>query len=1558
MEPLMLRSRPILVALLSSCALASPALAQIDPTRSFQGIPTVSQGGVTINISPTQDRFLVDSTQAVIDWTVLDTATGGGPIDFLPETSSALFQNGPNNFQGFVILNRIVPTDATRAIQFNGTVESIFNFGSASEPGGSVWFYSPGGIIAGPTARFDVGNLVLTASDIDTSGGLFGSNGEIRFQQALNPTAAVTIQNGAQINAITPGSYLALVAPRVVQAGSVDVNGGIAYVGAEAAELTINSGLFDISISSGTTGVAIDHSGTTTGPAAGNGIYLTTIAKNDAVSMLLSGSIGYTPAASATVDNGTIVLSAGYDVVNGEIGPRATANSGAGDILIGTTAPATFTSRTVARATDELVVQPAGTGSVVFTGSAFLQGDARAAALIGTGQSLQVGGDLSLVTGTDAPGIATIDIAGGTVTIGGAMAIVAENFAGLDGSVNDVGGNATGGTASVIVNGGSISVAGSSGISANSFGGYGAVSSGTGQGGTARLSIQNGGSATFADMTLAADGRVGDGGGDFPYPETGGTGTGGLAEILIGDGTLIANDLSAQALGIGGLATTQSGTGTGGTVLFSQTGGTATISGPVSLTALGFGGRSAEADSIQPAGIAGNGNGGTATLRLRSTVGPATLTAGQVLVDATGTGGAAGEGFNVATGAGGNGTGGTALFDADGAVTVSASDIAVRANGLGGLGGILILPDIFQPLANADAGAGGNGAGGSATVRLTSGNFSLFALESNAEGFGGDGGAPNALAGDLNPASTGRGGDGGTGTGGTALIDLGIDSPGFGSVLVTGTGSGGFGGSGANGGAGGTGVGGAATLQITDATMTLGAGIFANGQGRSGTLGYFRDGGDGGDGLGGTARLVAQGATTDFTGRDLNLNAGGVAGGGAAGQFSGTGTIGIGGHGGDGVGGTTEIVANLGAVTLTSTDASRLLFDADGVGGTGGDGGDPLSPGLGGTGGDAGSGTGGTMRFVADGGSITTALELRLSADGISGGAGLGIGGAADGAIAFGQGGFVTLSALGTGGEISLDATELSADGVPSAGATTGQAGNIAITTVGSGAVTLDSLDAHAVGDGAATGSGITVAAAGGALAVTQDSFMVATGSIGATGTLIVGGNASFDGNTGVTLAGIDAGGDVLLRADNGDVAVNGGLAAGGVVNAFGRTVALSGSGPIVVDQAQATAGALSISTGGTMTVLGSASGSTVTLTSTDIDIAADAFVGGSGTTEVTFRNGGNREIRLGGTSSSASFYRLTTDELQRVSATSLIAVFAEGETGVTIEDLGFSGTNLGGAGRFSVNSARRIDIIGAAVFSNFGSGNSVALDSGLISLVPGVGSISLLDGNGGLAGTLSMTGSSIVAASDAALTDIGSSSGLDAIDDRLGINDGDVSDDGYFRAGGIQIVVGGDLFIQNSGAASDDPNARRGFTVGGGGLTISTTDDTPARIVINGRQLGPDGNFITGAALIDRTGLQGADFNSRSTINGCLITGGGASCVTAPAFPPYSQPIDSVRDVIEEQVRPDLGPLGEGTLYPTTLIQLVDFQPFGFAPVVDEPVTGSGNDDFWMQPADDDERD
>jgi filamentous hemagglutinin family protein len=233
--------------------------------QSLQGSPTATQGTLTISGTATNTIYALSAPQTIIDWRSKDS--GVGDFIFQSAGTTATFQNDAASlFSNFVVLNRILPSDvagsptANRAVQINGTINSrIIIPGTPAVRGGSVWFYTPGGLIIGNGALLDVGNLVLSASDIDPTSLFTGSNGTIRFTGVQNPNAAISIANGAAINAGQSGSYVAAFAPRVAQSGTVSTNGSTAYIAAEQADVSINQGLFDIAFAVGTGAKAMSN---------------------------------------------------------------------------------------------------------------------------------------------------------------------------------------------------------------------------------------------------------------------------------------------------------------------------------------------------------------------------------------------------------------------------------------------------------------------------------------------------------------------------------------------------------------------------------------------------------------------------------------------------------------------------------------------------------------------------------------------------------------------------------------------------------------------------------------------------------------------------------------------------------------------------------------------------------------------------------------------------------------------------------------------------------------------------------------------------------------------------------------------------------------------------------------------------------------------------------------------------------------------------------------------------------------------------------------------------
>ena len=84
-----------------------------------------------------------------------------------------------------------------------------------------------------------------------------------------------------------------------------------------------------------------------------------------------------------------------------------------------------------------------------------------------------------------------------------------------------------------------------------------------------------------------------------------------------------------------------------------------------------------------------------------------------------------------------------------------------------------------------------------------------------------------------------------------------------------------------------------------------------------------------------------------------------------------------------------------------------------------------------------------------------------------------------------------------------------------------------------------------------------------------------------------------------------------------------------------------------------------------------------------------------------------------------------------------------------------------------------------------------------------------------------------------------------------------------------------------------------------------------------------------------------GGQFDARSSINGCAI---GADCapVPEPEIPEFTPPNN---DDIESPIPPGEG---AGSLFVAPLIELAGTEPLITPPLVDEPITGVGNDDLW----------
>ncbi len=1180
------------VALAVGCG---AGIAQVN--KAFQGTGTVVGGSAFISQGEdggaTDAVRLFNSSEAIINWTPADTT--GGTIDFLPQGKTVSFSGSGD----FTVLNRIVPVNGAPPIQFNGTVESLVN-GSA---GGKIWFYSPGGIIAGSTATFDVGSLVLTSNDIDYSNGLGGGSGTIRFGTAL-AGSAVQIQSGAQINALSSGSYVALVAPRVVQGGTVRVNGSAAYVGAQAADITINGGLFDISISAGTSDAnGVVHTGTTERPGAtvteAQHVFMVAMPKNNALTMLLSGNVGYDAASSAVQSDSAVVLSAGYDVTNGAIGARNVTGTGEAGISIG---GGTWQPDVTGHATGNINVQPGAAanfanvnltaeraitlqsgaaGAIAATGTMDLKAGEAITVRADQGGSISVGGDMNLTAGIGGTG-GTIDVltfggsalpaGNGQIDVAGTLQLKAS-AAGL-GSFNFpvlAGGDATGGAINVVAAGGSIS-AGSLFADADATAGVGSDSAGNATGGSITVSARTAagpsgalaGKIDFGNMILHANAGV-----EYSYyspPVTGGNATGGTISVSAAGGSVTTGYFDIYANAAGGDASGVAGTGTGGSITLSAN------------AANGLRGDFA-ADCASFCNITTDGRGAYGASGAKGTGGSILIHAtdasfvadGGLTLHAKGIGGGTDYSDSIA-GRGGDGLGGSISVESRagsaGSADMRFGGLSASADGVSTEASVDFMAALSPGGSALNEGDGGNGTGGSVNFLVAGGNLDVGSLYANANGQGGSSSVNCPSCGDGVTAFQAGNGQGGLVqflmTGGTA------------SIATLELGAGGVGGEATAANASdevsslaGSGGGGTAVLESRGGVLNADAiHIEASGVGGgSDPSSYYNyngpNGADGGAGIGGTAQLLmgAGGTGQIIVTEDLSIRAEGHGGAGGTAGSDGSGGFYIAGAGGNGTGGTAELTLASGALTAPS-----LLVSAAGVGGAGGNNSSDLA------GGAAGNGTGGlaSVAYLSEGHAIGA---LTVSAEGTGGLAG--INGYIDSfdegtgepiyAYGPGQGG---AGGSGQGGTadmlIDVDPTFasliVSADGFGSAGAASASSGaggtgtgGFAALNIGFGATSVSGeLRVSASGFGGDGGMALKGAAGRGGdafggtatLGLTGASTSLDAGDIGVLAEALGGAGGTGAFQSGLGLAGADGGdahgGTALFAVNAGASAVTG----------------------------------------------------------------------------------------------------------------------------------------------------------------------------------------------------------------------------------------------------------------------------------------------------------------------------------------------------------------------------------------------------------------------------------
>ncbi|MBB4612490.1 hypothetical protein [Novosphingobium taihuense] len=1002
-----LRRKPSIARLLAgisggaaSLALASmpaPALGQAvngTPTPQF-GISGVSRS------TPGLDAVFVTNSEALLDWTASDS---GGV--FLPEGNTLRFIYDGST--PYTVLNRVTDTAVGGPLSISGTVESSSL--------GKVWFYNAGGWVVGPKGVFNVGSLVLTSLPItidpasDTVSRLYGDKNEIRFGTALDPKSLVTIQSGAQINAsLANSSYVAVVAPRVEQAGTVSVNGSAAYVAAEAATMTINSGLFDIIVDSGsddTEGVV--HTGATGWPAnssstdADHRIYLVAVPKNQAMTAVVSGSMGYNGATTASVVDGSIVLSAGYNVAGGNVSADSVVGGNASLTISGLTVGQTGAQTDLIGHASRDVNIDATTSSTSVRGTVDLLARRNVSAKIDNGNSLVADSGLSLgsMNGAKAGNVSVSVAGGGSLNVGGAMdlysiatgAIQTDPLNGdalLGGSVGE---DAASGNVGLTITDGDFNL-GSANLKSMATSGVGGLSAGSAIAGDVTIDIvqTDGAASTFGGSlggveiySYAANGAF-----SLQSPVNGGNAVAGAARLTVHGGTFDSSSI-AIASDAGTFAGVEA-------VPLNATAGAVSIS-------FANGNGSFSTGGISAANYATASDGGLATL------GDVSLSydnVQSVTSDSFGSIGLQSYAYGNLI------TPNTVSLTLSGSSNLETfgSVVSLQAEGRNDTvtqlaGNVSFVADAStlsasQLYLNSQAFASGSGidaVGGNVSANLQNGanvNLGVAAsLQSTARG--------------------GSGPDGGSGTGGTVSFTIAdssftaVDSPFSDGLSLLSNGVAGRRTDGA--GRSGTGLGGTVSfIQTGKPTSVLVNSVTLTSLGQGGRpdisarTGLVAQAGDGASGVGGDVSFsVAEGT---FSASSLTIEATGEGGNGdnVAGFAPGT--------GGSGTGGTSTLSITGGLLTASTVDVTASGFGGDGA---------QSSDALGIVGGIGGAGTGGSATVNLTGGTLR-AEGLTVEANGNkSQSDGFGVSYFGNGGYDFNGTGAAGDGGLGTGGNALL----------------------------------------------------------------------------------------------------------------------------------------------------------------------------------------------------------------------------------------------------------------------------------------------------------------------------------------------------------------------------------------------------------------------------------------------------------------------------------------------------------------------------------------------------------
>jgi filamentous hemagglutinin family protein len=330
----------VALGLLMPLAAAADPLATALPTggQVTYGAASISQSGNKLTVTQT-------SNAATLSWQSFDIGSQSWVKFAQPSTSS-------------VALNRVT----------SGLPSQIFGKLTSN---GQIFLINSAGILFGAGSRVNVGGLIASTMDIADSD---FQNGIYKFQR--NGSTA-SVENDGTIRTKKPGGYIGLLAPTLVNEGTIKARlGTVVLAAGETVTLTLSGSNVSVQVDPATVATLIQNNAMIAAP---DGRVILTAKAADALLGGVINNAGTIEATSLTNNGGTVTLNASDAItMSGTIDVSGATNGGIGN---------------------------GGTASVVSSGSTTVTGTilAKGGASGGDGGSIETSGQILSV------GSATID---------------------------------------------------------------------------------------------------------------------------------------------------------------------------------------------------------------------------------------------------------------------------------------------------------------------------------------------------------------------------------------------------------------------------------------------------------------------------------------------------------------------------------------------------------------------------------------------------------------------------------------------------------------------------------------------------------------------------------------------------------------------------------------------------------------------------------------------------------------------------------------------------------------------------------------------------------------------------------------------------------------------------------------------------------------------------------------------------------------------------------------------------------------------------------------------